>query len=112
MNHKLIHASIEGPRADLIYRGKTKLSYGKGVVDVCKECNITGGITKGTLNILGKNPDIFLQNNESFDCVIGRLEEEYLYITCENRLSFATISWMIVIERNDIDSLVCEIEDK
>jgi microcystin-dependent protein len=110
MNHKLIHASIEGPRADLIYRGKTKLSYGKGVVNVCKECNVTGGITKGTLHILGKNPDIFLQNNESFDRVIGRLEDEYLYITCENRLSFATISWMIVIERNDIDSLVCEIE--
>ena len=112
MNHKLIHASIEGPRADLIYRGKTKLSYGKGVVDVCKECNVIGGITKGTLNMLGKNPDIFLQNNESFDRVVGRLEDEYLYITCENRLSFATISWMIVIERNDIDSLICEIEEK
>jgi microcystin-dependent protein len=110
MNHKLIHASIEGPRADLIYRGKTTLFYGKATVDVCKECNVTGGITEGTLNMLGKNPDIFLQNNESFDRVIGRLEDEYLYITCENRLSFATISWMIVIERNDINSLICEIE--
>jgi hypothetical protein len=110
MNYKLIHASIKGPRADLIYRGKTKLFYGKATVDVCKECNVTGGVTIGTLNMLGKNPDIFLQNNESFDRIIGRLENEYLYITCENTNSFATISWMIVIERNDIDSLVCEIE--
>jgi hypothetical protein len=109
MNHKLIHACIEGPRADLIYRGKTKLLYGKAAVDICKECNITGGITKGTLNMLGKIPDIFLQNNESFDRVIGRLEDEYLYITCENTNSFVNISWMIIIERNDIDSLVCEI---
>jgi microcystin-dependent protein len=109
MNHKLIHASIEGPRADLIYRGKTKLLYGKAAVNVCKECNITGGITKGTLNMLGKIPDIFLQNNESFDRVIGRLEDEYLYITCENTNSFVNISWMIIIERNDIDSLICEI---
>jgi microcystin-dependent protein len=112
MNHKLIHACIEGPRADLIYRGKIKLCFGKATVDICKECNITGGLTPGTLNRLGKNPDIFLQNNETFDRVIGRLEDEFLYITCENTTSFATISWMIVIERNDIDSLVCEIEEK
>lgn len=88
MNHKLIHACIEGPRADLIYRGKTKLLYGKAAVDICKECNITGGITKGTLNMLGKIPDIFLQNNESFDRVKGILEDEYLHITCENTNSF------------------------
>jgi microcystin-dependent protein len=111
INHKLIHASIEGPRADLIYRGKMKLYYGKGTVNICKECNLTGGLTPGTLKILGKNPDIFLQNNESFDRVIGKIEDEYLYITCENPLSFSTISWMIVIERNDINSLVCEIEE-
>jgi microcystin-dependent protein len=109
MNHKLIHACIEGPRADLIYRGRIKLLYGKAAVDICKECNITGGITKGTLNMLGKNPDIFLQNNESFDRVKGRLEDEYLYITCENTNSFVNISWMIIIERNDINSLICEI---
>ena len=109
MNHKLIHACIEGPRADLIYRGKTKLLYGKAAVDICKECNITGGITKGTLNMLGKIPDIFLQNNESFDRVKGILEDEYLHITCENTNSFVNISWMIIIERNDIDSLICEI---
>lgn len=112
MNHKLIHASIEGPRADLIYRGKTKLFFGNSKVNICKECNLTGGITEGTLNMLGKNPDIFLQNNDNFDRVIGKLENEYLHIICENVNSFVTISWMIVIERNDIDSLICEIEEK
>jgi microcystin-dependent protein len=112
MNYKLIHASIEGPRADLIYRGKVKLIFGKAKVNICKECNLTGGITPGTFKVLGKNPDIFLQNNENFDRVIGKLEDEILYITCENTSSYATISWMIVIERNDIESLICEIEDK
>jgi hypothetical protein len=53
-----------------------------------------------TLNIFCKNPDIFLQNNESFDRVKGKLEDEYLYITCENTNSFVNISWMIIIERN------------
>jgi hypothetical protein len=112
MNHKLIHASIEGPRADLIYRGRKSLFCGKAIVNICKECNITGGITPGTFNMLGKNPNIFLQNNENFDRVIGKLEGEYLHITCENLNSFVSISWMIIVERNDIHSLICEIEDK
>jgi microcystin-dependent protein len=112
MNHKLIHASIEGPRADLIYRGRKNLFCGKAIVNICKECNLTGGITQGTFNMLGKNPNIFLQNNENFDRVIGKLEGEYLHITCENTNSFVSISWMIIVERNDIHSLICEIEDK
>jgi len=32
----LIHACIEGPRADLIYHGKTKLLYGKAAVYICQ----------------------------------------------------------------------------
>jgi hypothetical protein len=109
MNCKLIHASIEGPRADLIYRGKIRLNLGKAKVNICKECNSTGGLTVGTFKALCKNADIFLQNNDNFDKVIGKIENELLYITSENNYSFALISWMIIVERNDIDSLICEI---
>jgi hypothetical protein len=100
-NYRLVHASIEGPRFDLMYRGTTILSDGRAIVDVCKSCNTTGGMTSGTLLALGQNFDVFLQNKTGFTPVRYELAGEILTITAQDANCTDTISWMVVCERAD-----------
>ena len=120
-NAKLIHGCVEAPRYDLIYRGSTKLSQGQAIVDVCKECNTTGGLTSGTLLNLGQNFDVFLQNKSGFARLRYELVGESLTIISEDPISADEVSWMVVCERVDANikessntddngCLVCEVE--
>ena len=47
------------------------------------------------------NPQIFLQNNQSFDRVRGTIAGCILTITCENTVSDMVIEWMVIAERVD-----------
>jgi hypothetical protein len=100
---RLVHSFVEGPRCDLIYRGKTTLVNGSAVVDINKECTHSPecAMDDGTFEALCANPQIFLQNNKSFDRVIGSIAGCILTITCENPVSNMVIEWMVIAERVD-----------
>jgi hypothetical protein len=102
-NKRLVHSFVEGPRCDLIYRGKTTLVNGSAVVDINKECTHSPecAMDDGTFEALCANPQIFLQNNQSFDRVRGTIAGCILTITCENPVSNMVIEWMVIAERAD-----------
>lgn len=103
-NKRLVHSFIEGPRCDLIYRGKVQLQNGVAKVDLDKDCvhdANTCAMTPGTFSALCTNPQFFLQNTNGFDKVIGNINEKFLIIQSENSESSNVISWMVVAERHD-----------
>jgi hypothetical protein len=101
-NKRLVHSFIEGPRCDLIYRGKTTLVNGTAVVNIDKECTQSPecAMDEGTFEALCDNPQIFLQNNQSFDRVRGVISGATLTITCETPAA-VEIEWMVIAERAD-----------
>lgn len=99
---RLLHSFIEGPRADLIYRGKAKLSAGTATVNLNRECTGNGSVmTDGTFEALCRDPEVFLQNNETWDRVRGSVVGCILTIECENADADCTVAWMVVAERKD-----------
>jgi hypothetical protein len=107
-NKWLYHTSTEAPRADLIYRGIMKLSNGIGSASIDSSSNMT----IGTFHILTKNPQLFLQNNESFDRVKGNVESGSIYVISENQNSTASIDWTVIAERKDDEILKSPLYDK
>jgi len=111
-NNTLIHASIEGPRYDLIYRNRKQLVNGSAEVDIEKESTSNGAtMTAGTFDALATNADVFLQNNETFDRVKGYVSSHMLFIESENSNSSAFINWMVVAERHDPHVIDSEVTD-
>jgi hypothetical protein len=103
-NKWLYHSSIEGPAADLIYRGTAQLENGSASVDI----DSTVRMTDGTFEVLTKKPQLFLQNNQTFDRVKGYVESGSVYIICEDAGSNALIDWTVIAERNDSEVLSSE----
>jgi hypothetical protein len=100
-NKWLYHTATEAPRADLIYRGTLDLVDGVGVSNIDSASNLT----MGTFEALTRNPQLFLQNNETFDRVKGRIESGSVYVLCENQNSTASIDWTVIAERHDVELL-------
>ena len=108
----LTHASIEGPRYDLIYRNRKQLVNGIAEVDIEKESTSNGAtMTAGTFDALATNPQVFLQNNDSFDRVKGHVSSQMLFIECENSNSSAFVDWMVTAERHDPHVVDSEVTD-
>ena len=95
--HYLIHSSIEGPRADLIYRGRIRLYYGRAFVNI----DLNSGMTNGTFESLCTNVQCFTTNETSWHAVKASVDGNILYIESENENSIDDISWMVVGERKD-----------
>jgi len=100
---RLVHSFIEGPRCDLIYRGKKTLVNGVAIVDINKECTqLPGcGMADGTFEALCANAECFLQNKSGFGRVIGSISGGNLTIAAENSNCNDTIVWMVIAERAD-----------
>jgi hypothetical protein len=107
-NKWLFHTATESPRADLIYRGIIELSNGIGSASIDSESNMT----TGTFELLTKNAQLFLQNNESFDRVKGNVESGSVYVISENQNSTASIDWTVIAERNDSEILKSPLYDR
>ena len=103
-NKWLYHSSIEGPAADLIYRGTAQLENGSASISI----DSSSRMTDGTFHALTKKPQLFLQNNKTFDRVKGYVESGSVYIICEDAGSNALIDWTVIAERNDAEVLVSE----
>jgi hypothetical protein len=97
----LIHTCIEGTRADNLYRGRKQLINGECVVNIDLECNTTGGMTDGTFKLINKNIQVFVNNNETFDKVVGSVVGNKLTIRSDNVNASCFIDWLVIGERND-----------
>ena len=106
-SHHLIHSCIEGPRADLIYRGTVDLSGGSAQVDLDE----AAGMTEGTFEVLCRDSQCFVQNDSGWDAVRGGVEGNTLTIECEGTSSSDTVSWMVVAERCDPHIMAAESTD-
>jgi hypothetical protein len=95
--HHLVHSFIEGPRADLIYRGEATLIGGRSVVDLDEVI----GMTSGTWSLLCRDPQVWVQNDSGWSAVRGSVHAGALTIECEDTSSTDTVSWMVVAERQD-----------
>jgi hypothetical protein len=103
----LMHGCIEGPRYDLIYRGKKQLVNGTITIDIDLECTETRdcAMTSGTFVALTMNTQVFVTNNSNFDRVIATINGSIVTITSENPVSNDIINWMVIGERKDTHAL-------
>ena len=96
-SHLLRHSFIEGPQCDNIYRGTVDLVSGTATVDL--DAKFT--MTNGTFVALNRNVQVFTTNESDWDNVKGSIVGNTLTITCQNSSSNATVSWLVVGERQD-----------
>ena len=90
---RLRHASIEGPRNDLIYRGTVTLSGGTATVDLDEASNMTDG----TWEALCRDPWSMVAS--SGHAVEWSLSGKTLTITSDT--ADAVCSWIVMAERQD-----------
>ncbi len=95
--HSLVHSFIEGPRADLIYRGVVDLVGGSATVNI----DTVSGMTDGTFVLLCDDVQCFTTNEDNWDLVKASVTGNILTITSQNASSTATISWMVIGDRKD-----------
>jgi len=95
--HSLVHSFIEGPKADLIYRGTVTLSDGAATVDL----DVAAGMTVGTWVLLCRDEQVFTSNETGWFHVRGSVSGSTLTIDCEESDCTDTVSWMVVAERQD-----------
>ena len=95
--HNLAHSFIEGPQADLIYRGKVVLSSGAATVNI----DTSAGMTSGTFEALCTDVQCFTSNETGWTAVKGSVSGATLTIQAQDNSCTDTISWMVVGERKD-----------
>ena len=95
--HCLYHSFIEGPQADLIYRGKVELENGSASINL----DTVSKMTSGTFEALNRNVQCFTSNESDWDAVKGSVSGNILTISCQNTSSTATVSWLVIGERKD-----------
>ena len=96
-SHYLVHSFIEGPQADLIYRGKVDLVGGTAAVNI----DTATGMTDGTFVALNTDVQCFTSNESGWTAVKGSVSGNVLTITAQDNSCTDTISWMVVGERQD-----------
>ena len=95
--HELVHSFIEGPQADLIYRGKVNLVAGTATVNI----DTASGMTEGTFEVLCRDVQCFTTNESDWTAVRGSVTGNILTIEAQDNTSTASISWMVIGERKD-----------
>ena len=92
--HNLVHSFIEGPQADLIYRGKVDLVDGSATVNI----DTAGRMTEGTFDALCTNVQCFTSNETDWTAVKGSVSGNVLTITAQDNTSTANCkldSWLV-----------------
>ena len=95
--HTLSHASIEGPQADLMYRGSVDLQGGAATIDLDEAARMTSG----TWAVLCRNPQVWVQNETGWTQVRGSVSGSTLTLSAQDSDCTDTVSWLVVAERND-----------
>ena len=105
--HYLRHAAIEGPQADLIYRGKVTLSNGTSTVNLDEAARMS----EGTFVLLCRDIQCFTSNETGWDAVKASVLNNMLTINCQNTNSSDEISWMVIAERKDPSYIDSDVTD-
>jgi hypothetical protein len=105
--HQLVHSFIEGPQADLIYRGKVNLVNGTATVNI----DTASTMTEGTFVALCRDVQCFTTNESDWTAVRGSVTGNILTIEAEDNTSTASISWMVIGERKDKHMMVTDWTD-
>ena len=95
--HHLVHSFVEAPQADNIYRGKSTLSSGSVEINL----DTVSGMSEGTFVLLNTDIQCFTSNESDWDAVKGSVSGNILTISCQNTDSTATVSWLVIGERQD-----------
>jgi hypothetical protein len=95
--HNLVHSFVEAPQADNIYRGKATLSSGSVEINL----DTVSGMSEGTFVLLNTDIQCFTSNESDWDAVKGSVSGNILTISCQNADSTATVSWLVIGERQD-----------
>jgi len=106
--HNLVHSFIEGPQADLIYRGHVQLTNGTATVNIDE----AGRMTEGTFEALCTNVCCFTSNESDWTAVRGSVSGNILTIEAQDPTSTAEICWMVVGERKDQHMIDTEWTDE
>ena len=95
--HQLVHSFVEGPKADLIYRGSVSLVGGAATVDL----DAAATMTSGTWEVLCRDPQVWVQNEDGWTQVRGSVSGSTLSIEAQDPACTDTVSWLVVAERKD-----------
>ena len=106
--HHLVHSFLEGPQADLIYRGKVDLVDGSATVNI----DTASGMSDGTFVLLCDNVQCFTSNEDGWTAIKGSVSGNTLTITAQDDTSTDTISWMVIGERKDKHMIDTDWTDK
>jgi hypothetical protein len=106
--HQLVHSFIEGPKADLIYRGKLTLVNGKAQANIDE----VSTMTEGTFEVLCRDVQCFTTNESGWDLIKGKVIGNIIYIESQNENSTDEISWMVIGERKDKHMMETEWTDE
>ena len=94
----LVHSFVEGPQADNLYRGRTKLVAGISTVNI----DTINNMTEGTFVNLNRDVQCFTTNETGWTAVKGSVTNNLLTITAQDNTCTDTISWMVIGERWDL----------
>lgn len=94
--HDLVHSFIEGPKADLIYRGLVKLQDGLAQVNIDE----VSGMTAGTFVALCREVQCFTSNETGWTALRGKVVGNVLSIESQQPCN-DEVSWMVIGERQD-----------
>lgn len=90
ITHDLVHSFVESPKLDLIYRDNIKItSNNVAYVDIDKQFNLF----PGTFDLLNKKPSIFVNNNDSFDRVKGKISKKLVNVNANITTLTANFSY-------------------
>jgi hypothetical protein len=106
--HQLVHSFIEGPQADLIYRGKVVLVDGKASVNI----DSAATMTEGTFEVLCRDVQCFTTNESGWTAVRGKVTGNILTIEAKDADCSDEISWMVIGERKDKHMMDTEWTDE
>ena len=95
--HNLVHSFLEGPQADLIYRGTVDLVDGVANVNI----DTASGMTDGTFVLLCREVQSFTTNESGWTAVRSSVDGNILTIEAQDNTCTDSISWMVVGERQD-----------
>ena len=95
--HNLVHSSVEGPQVDNLYRGTVTLNNGIATINL----DVVSNMTEGTFVLLNREVQCYTTNETDWDAVKGNVEGNVLTISCQNTSSSATVSWLVIGERQD-----------
>jgi len=105
---QLVHSFIEGPKADLIYRGKVALVDGQATVNI----DTAATMTEGTFEVLCRDVQCFTTNESDWTCVRGKVVGNILTIEAEDITAKSVVSWMVIGERQDPHMMKTEWTDE